>query len=192
MHSTIMGVDATTAIIVAVVALVIVVGILALVSRRRQSSKLQSRFGPEYARAVETTGDKRHAEAELLQRAKRVQGFDIRRLSTSDRDRFVDSWRKVQAQFVDDPMDAVAHADALLGQVMEARGYPVTDFEHRSADLSVDHPVVVQNYRAAHEIALRHGRGEANTEDLRQAMIHYRALFDELVAQVGSPEMVES
>jgi hypothetical protein len=161
-----------------------VVAIVALLlSRRGKGGSLQSRFGPEYERTLEELGDKRHAEAELRQRTKRVQGFDIHPLPAEDRDRYVEAWRKVQAQFVDGPKDAVGHADDLLGQVMSARGYPVSDFDQRAADLSVDHPVVVQTYRAAHDTAVRHARGEASTEELRQAMIQYRTLFDELVGQ---------
>jgi hypothetical protein len=179
-----MHIDTTTAIIVAliVVAIVIAAGVY---MRRRSSEKLRTRFGPEYSRTVDEAGGKRAAEAQLHKREKRVEGFDIRALTAADRDRYVASWRKVQGRFVDNPKDAVTHADDLLGQVMNARGYPVTDFDQRSADLSVDHPLVVQNYRAAHDIALRHERGEAGTEDLRQAMIHFKALFDELV---GEPE----
>ena len=185
MNATIMGMNTTMVIIVAAAIILVAVAIVAatLISRRRQSGRLQSRFGPEYARAVEASGDRGHAEAELQQRAKRVAGFDIRPLPAADRNRYFDSWSKVQAQFVDNPKDAVVRADELVGQVMEARGYPVTDFDQRSADLSVDHPQVVQNYRAAHDIALAQERGEASTEDLRQAMIHYRSLFDELVGQ---------
>jgi hypothetical protein len=107
----------------------------------------------------------------------------------ADRDRYVASWRKVQAQFVDDPKSSVTQADQLLGEVMSTRGYSVSDFEQRAADISVNHPLVVENYRAAHEIAVRHARGQASTEDLRQAMIHYRTLFDELA---GEPEMVRA
>ncbi|MHB8528419.1 MAG: hypothetical protein ACYC8V_02775 [Caulobacteraceae bacterium] len=182
MNTTILGVDATTAAIAAVIVIVVIVA-LALFIRSRRSDKLRSRFGPEYSRVIEATGDKRHAEAELNERAKRVHKFDIRPLPVADRERYVESWRAVQARFVDDPRDAVARADTLLGEVMGARGYPVADFEQRAADLSVDHPVVVQNYRAAHDIAVRHERGEASTEDLRQAMVHYRALFDEIVSE---------
>jgi hypothetical protein len=112
----------------------------------------------------------------------------IRQLAPNDRELYIASWRKVQAQFVDDPKSSVTQADQLLGDVMSARGYSVSDFEQRSADISVDHPIVVENYRAGHEIAVR-TRGQANTEDLRQAMIHYRTLFDELVRE---PEMAQA
>jgi hypothetical protein len=101
--------------------------------------------------------------------------------------KFIDRWKDVQARFVDGPARAVADADALLGEVMTARGYPVSDFEQRAGDISVDHPEVVRNYRAGHDIALRHAQGNASTEDLRQAMIHYRSLFDELVNETEAP-----
>ncbi|HEV2362889.1 MAG TPA: hypothetical protein VGS12_01690 [Caulobacteraceae bacterium] len=178
----------TTAIIIALVVVALVIAAV-LIARRQSSHRLRSRFGPEYARAVETTGDKQKAEAELRDRAKRVQKFDIRPLSAPDRDRFFAAWRRVQAQFVDNPRDAVTRADQLLGEAMSARGYPVSDFEAQAADLSVDHPMVVQEYRAGHDIAARHGEGQTSTEDLRQAMVHYRVLFDDLV---GEPEHIET
>jgi len=168
-------------IIVAVVVIAAIV-IAALVwSRRRRSDHLRNQFGPEYDRAVEEKGGRAKAEAELAEREKRVQKLDIRPLDASERRDFIDRWTEVQGRFVDDPPRAVAFADALLGQVMKARGYPVTDFDQRAGDISVDHPVVVEHYRKAHDIAMRHEKGEASTEDLRQAMIHYRALFDNLV-----------
>lgn len=176
----------TTLIIIIVVAGIAVLAIAVAAYfywQYNQSKHLQSRFGPEYRRTVEEIGDRRQAEAALHKREARVQKFDIRALTPEERARYTAAWRKTQAEFVDDPKNAVSRADELLGAVMSARGYPVSDFEQRSADLSVDYPSVVQNYRAGHDIALRHRRGEANTEDLRQAMIHYRALFDELTAE---------
>lgn len=169
-----------TLIVVIIVAVVVVLAAL-LYLRRRRSDHLRSRFGTEYDRAVKDSGGTGKAEAELLEREKRVKGLSIRPLESADRVRFTESWRKVQAEFVDDPEGSIGHADSLLAEVMSARGYPVSDFEQMSADISVDHPDVVQNYRAAHEIALRHERGDADTEALRQAMIHYRSLFEELV-----------
>ncbi len=161
---------------------VVVLGLGALLYlQRHRSEQLQSRFGPEYDRAIKDTGDKSKAEADLLEREKRVKSLSIRPLEPADRKRFTDSWQKVQGEFVDNPEASIGHADSLLAEVMSARGYPVSDFEQMSADISVDHPGVVQNYRAGHEIALRHKRGDANTEGLRQAMIHYRSLFEELV-----------
>ena len=169
------------------VVLVLLAGIVALIVHNRRRANLRTKFGPEYARTVEEVGSSRKAEAELAEREKRVATFQIRPLSPQQVDMFTDGWMKVQTQFVDDPQGAVSRADVLLTEVMEVRGYPIVDFERRSADLSVDHPEVVQNYRSAHDIAIRHARGEADTEDLRQAMIHYRALFEELVHEPGEP-----
>jgi hypothetical protein len=149
---------------------------------------LRTQFGNvEYARAVEKGGNVRHAEAGLEERAQRVEAFHIRRLGSGDRARFVESWRGVQAGFVDAPAGAVTAADTLLGDVMSARGYPVSDFEQRAADMSVDHPLILENYRTAHEIALRQMKGQASTEELRQAMVHYRTLFEELVNEPTMP-----
>jgi len=156
---------------------------LALFLMNRRTQHLKSRFGPEYTRAVEDTGGRLKAESALREREKRVQALSIHALSSNDRSRYLAQWQKVQTQFVDDPRGSIAAADELLGDVMSTRGYPVADLEQRSADLTVDHPVVVENYRAAHAIAARPDQGEAATEDLRQAMIHYRALFDELVGE---------
>ncbi len=126
-------------------------------------------------------GSRRKAEAALDERADRVERLHIRPLSAGDRARFVEAWGRVQARFVDGPGGAVIDADQLLGDVMSTRGYPVSDFEQRAADISVDHPLVLAHYRAAHQSAVRQTQGQATTEDLRQAMIHYRTLFEELV-----------
>ncbi len=174
--------DNNTLLLAIVALLVIVVVVVALLtSRRRHSEELKDKFGPEYDRTVEEYGDKNKAEAELQARAKRVEAFDIHPLKPGERERFAEEWRTTQAEFVDDPGKAIADADRLVKQVMEARGYPMGDFEQRAADISVDHPNVVNHYRAAHEIALREAKGKANTEDLRQAMVHYRALFEDLL-----------
>lgn len=175
--------NTTLAIIIAVAVVILIliaVGIFLFVQNRR-SKRLQARFGPEYQRAVAETGDRGKAEAKLYKLEKRVDSFSIRALAPEERARYVNTWRGVQAEFVDKPGEAVNHADELLAAVMSARGYPVSDFEQRAADLSVDHPNVVQNYRAGHEVAVRNHHGEADTEALRKAMIHYRALFAELV-----------
>ena len=168
---------------------VLVAGVTAFLwHRKRRTERLRTQFGgAEYARAVEKGGTRRHGEAGLEERAQRVDGFHVRPLAASDRAHFVESWRGVQARFVDGPAGAVTEADHLLGDVMSTRGYPVSDFEQRAADISVDHPMVLENYRAAHEIALRQTRGQATTEDLRQAMVHYRTLFDELVNEPEVP-----
>lgn len=170
-----------TEIVLILILALIVLGGLWLWMRRRQSDALKDRFGPEYDRTVERVGDERKAEAVLADREKRVSAYTIKPLAPDMRNHFIESWRLVQAQFVDNPDYAVTRADDLLSEVMRARGYPMADFDHRAEDLSVDHPEVVENYRRGHDIALRHAHGEANTEDLRRAMIHYRTLFDDLV-----------
>lgn len=178
-------ISSTQIVIAIAVAVLMVAGIAFwLFGRKRRTEKLRTKFGgPEYTRAVQEGGSRKKAEAVLDKRTKRVEGLHIRPLAAGDRARFVESWGKVQARFVDGPGGAVTDADQLLGDVMSTRGYPVSDFEQRAADISVDHPRVLENYRAAHQCALRQTRGQANTEDLRQAMIHYRTLFEELVAE---------
>jgi hypothetical protein len=158
--------------------------------RKRRSQQLRNRFGPEYDRVVEESGDPRRAETELERREKRLERLHIRSLSANDLRRFTEAWRSIQAQFVDDPKGAVREADRLVGEVMQARGYPVADFEQRAADISVDHPHLVENYRAAYDIATRDKRGEASTEDLRQALVYYRGLFEELL-EVREPALRE-
>lgn len=171
-----------------ILSIIVIIAVVAfLLIRNRRTGQLRSKFGPEYDRTLDQAGHPSRAEAELREREKRVSRFDIRPLGAEQRDAFLGYWQRVQAEFVDDPHGAVTRADALLGDVMSARGYPVADFETRSADLSVDHPSVVQNYRAGHSIAIAHARGEADTEDLRQAMIHYRELFEELVDDRPAP-----
>lgn len=168
-------------IVVAIVAVLIIVWV---VVRNQRTAKLRRRFGAEYDRTVRESGAQR-AETELLQREKRVEKFPIRQLAAEERERFITEWRAIQSRFVDDPRGSVGQADLLVERLMQARGYPVTDFEQRAADISVAHPSVVDNYRAAHLIALRHRQGQATTEDLRTAVIYYRSLFDELL-QTGS------
>ncbi|HLY42575.1 MAG TPA: hypothetical protein VKR52_15270 [Terracidiphilus sp.] len=170
------------AVALVVIVLAIAVAIIVFYEKRR-SARLRSQFGEsEYERAMaEGGGNRRRAEAKLFEREKRVKSFHLRDLSSSDRARFEADWDRVQAHFVDAPTAAVAEADQLLGEVMSTRGYPVGDFEQRAADISVDHPQVTENYRAAHDIAVRQANGQASTEDLRRAMIHYRALFEDLM-----------
>jgi hypothetical protein len=159
-------------------------------SRKRRTQRLQAQYGSaEYNRTVRAGGSRRQAESQLDKRAQRVDGLNIRPLAPGDRARFVESWARVQARFVDGPGSAVTEADQLLGDVMSTRGYPMSDFEQRVADISVDHPLVLDHYRAAHQGALRQTRGEASTEDLRKAMIHFRTLFEELVRE---PEAAQS
>jgi hypothetical protein len=172
-----------TEIVLGLLVVLLAVIAVALWMRARRTAALKSRFGPEYERTVHETGSEKKAETMLAEREKRVAKYTIKPLPPEMRDHFSDSWTKVQAQFVDDPSYAVTRADDLLGEVMAARGYPVKDFDQRAADLSVDHPKVVQNYRTAHDVALRHADGQASTEDLRKAMIHYRALFEDLTIE---------
>ena len=164
-------------IAVAVIALLIVIW---AVMRKRRTVVLRENFGPEYDRVVKQHGATR-AEAVLEERQKRVEKFSLRTLTVDERERFITEWRFIQSRFVDNPTDAVNEADRLVTGLMQFRGYPMTDFEQRAADISVHYPRVVDNYRAAHEVALRHQRGEASTEDLRSSMIYYRTLFDELL-----------
>jgi hypothetical protein len=172
--------DPKIAIVVAVVVVVVVLAIVWMIARKRRTEALRQRFGPEYERTVREHGPGR-AETVLSEREKRVDRFQIRELEADEREKFVTEWRLVQSRFVDDPKRAVRDADQLVNQLMQSRGYPMSDFEQRAADISVDHPRVVDNYRAAHVIALRHQKGEASTEDLRNAIIYYRSLFDDLL-----------
>jgi hypothetical protein len=171
-----------TALAVAVILTVAVFAWLYVQRRRRSTTaEMRQRFGPEYERAVGEQGPERRAEAQLAAREKRVEQLKIHDLDSAKRELFAGQWQVLQSRFVDDPKAAVMEADALVSTFMQARGYPVADFNQLAADISVDHPRVVANYRSAHEIVLRLGKGEANTEDLRTAMIHYRSLFEELV-----------
>jgi hypothetical protein len=173
-------------VLILVVAGLVAGALIFLAVRKRRSQKLRQRFGPEYDRVIQHEGDVGKGEQVLEFRQKHREKYKIRSLTPTDRSSFSYRWNEVQAQFVDDPKGAVTLADGLVTDVMQARGYPISDFEQRAADISVDHPQVVDNYRAAHEIALRHNRGQASTEDLRQAMVHYRALFEELLDEEHS------
>jgi len=170
-------------LIVAVVALTV-----QLVARRKKTEQLRSTFGPEYQRAVNETGAQRAAEEELVARQQKRDKLDIVPLSAQARDRYADRWQTVQTAFVDRPASAVRDADELVTAVMRERGYPIDDFDQRAADISVDHPDVVENYRAAHRIHLSQREREVGTEEQRQAFVHYRALFDKLLATDGRPE----
>ena len=179
-------------------ALVLMAGMVAVViiaavafSRRRareRRAELQQRFGPEYERAAHELGSTRRAEQVLAERARRVDKLSLRELSAGERNRFSSAWTAVQAKFVDDPAMAVAEGSELINQVMHARGYPVEDFEQRVADLSVDHAAVIQHYRAARKISDANRSGRASTEDLRQALVHYRVLFGDLLRDAVPPQ----
>jgi hypothetical protein len=174
-------------IVIAAAAVLLLVLIAVAVVRRRKTTKLRDTFGPEYERTVADAPTKREAEAELKERELRHEEFELQPLSPSAREGYLASWERVQARFVDDPGGAVHDADRLIREVMNDRGYPVEDFDQRAADLSVDYPELVQNYRAAHGISRRNDDGEAETEELRQAVVHYRALFEELLeARAGA------
>jgi hypothetical protein len=175
--------SAQIVILLVVVAAVVVAALVYMLARKRRSQNLREQFGPEYDRVVKKEGDVSKGERLLEFRQKHRKTLDIRPLTAEDQTRFSRRWSEVQGQFVDDPSGAVALADELIMEVMHARGYPTNDFTQRAADISVDHPVVVENYRAAHDIAQRRSRGQASTEDLRQAMVHYRTLFSELLEE---------
>jgi len=168
-------------IVLAVVLAIVLVALVAVMLTRRRSAALHERFGPEYDRVVEKTGGRRAAEQELEHRTQRREQLNIRPLDAMQREAFAASWRNVQARFVDTPREAVADAEALVRDVMQQRGYPVGEFDQQEADLSVDHADVLNHYRAAHEVAVRDANSEATTEDLRAAMVHYRAMFDSLL-----------
>lgn len=177
----------TVAIIVAVVAAAVLAAAAALYFQwsRNRGHRLQETFGPEYDRTVRTMGSRRAAEHELEQREKRVQEFQLEELTAEMAQTFAVEWEQVQAEFVDNPRMAIERANSMIMRAMQARGYPLTEFETRTADISVNYPQTVQRYRAAHEIADKSARGKATTEELRQAMVHYRALFEDLI---GTPQ----
>jgi hypothetical protein len=178
-------------IVLIILAAVVLIAVAIVLAVRRRSERLRERFGPEYDRTVEQAGGRRSAESELAARQRRVDSLDIRPLDLEARDEFARQWRDAQARFVDEPAQAVAIADRLVAEVMRERGYPVEDFEQREADISVDHPRVVQNYRAGHALSMAAQQGRAGTEDLRQAMVHYRSLFEELLESgIEEPEIV--
>ncbi len=183
--------DNTVVYVIIALAIVAIVIVGALVSQRRtraRSAELRRQFGPEYDRAIEQNGNRAKAERALLARARRVNHFRFQELGAGDRRRFEATWARIQAQFVDDPAVAVASANQLISEVMRARGYPTDDFEQRVEDLSVNYPTVVQHYRAAHQLGLsaRARNGQTSTEDLRQAVVHYRVLFAELLQDANA------
>lgn len=171
----------TQMVVVAVVVVALIALALWMFARRRQTDHLEKRFGPEYGRAVDEFGGRDKAEAELRAREKRVDQLQLAPLSPADAQRFSNEWRRLQARFVDNPGESLAEADGLVRELMQTRGYPMGDFERRAADISVHHANVVDHYRAAHAIAEREQNGPVDTEASRQAVIHYRALFSELL-----------
>jgi hypothetical protein len=173
--------DTRTVVVLVIVIAAIAIAAAIVISRRRRSEHLRTHFGPEYDRTVQMQGNPAKAEAVLVEREQRVKKFSLRPLPPVDRERYAGEWATVQRRFVDDPSTAVTQADRLVTTVMAARGYPMTDAEQREADISVTHPNLVQNYRSARELTQRHAAGESSTEDLRQAMVHFRSLFDELL-----------
>jgi hypothetical protein len=172
----------TTLSIVILVCAVVAIAVLAwYFLHQRRTQQLRHQFGPEYQYAVTQYGGQSKAEEALLQRQKRREKLHIRPLSANEKERFSEEWSGVQKRFVDDPPGSIREADDLVSEVLKARGYPMAEFDHRAEDISVDHPMVVRNFRAAHEIALRHEQRQATTEDLRQALVYYRELFDDLL-----------
>lgn len=183
-----MNLNPMQAILIVVVVLAVAAAIF-FALRAQRTRRLQERFGPEYERAIEESGSAMRGEQRLANLEKRVAHYNIRPLTLAERERFGEAWRTVQAKFVDEPQAALQQGDRLVNEVMATRGYPMANFDEQAADLSVHHAVVVEPYRAGHEIAIRQADGQASTEDLRQAMIHYRKLFDELVSE---PEPVRT
>lgn len=173
----------STYIIIAVVLVLVVIGaILApIFARRKRSERLHDQFGSEYDHTVQAMGDEKKAHQELDERQKHVNSLNIQPLTVESRDRYLADWAAVQSRFVDEPGQAIVDADRLIVEVMQARAYPVSDFEQRAADISIQYPALVSNYRAAKEIATKNKQDEANTEELRQALIYYRSLFEELL-----------
>jgi hypothetical protein len=173
--------DPKVVVAIIVVLAVILIAAIVIARRRNRSAHLKQHFGPEYERELQQRGDPAKAEAALAEREARVHKLTIRDLPATERAAYADEWAAVQRRFVDDPSLAVTEADRLVNRVMNARGYPMADFDQRAADISVNYPGVVQNYRSARDIVVRHTSGRASTEDLRQAMVYYRSLFDELL-----------
>lgn len=168
--------------IVIIAAIVILVALIAwAATRKRRTDELRERFGPEYDRALSRDGSRKEGESELRERVERHDALNIQPLNADEASRYQQEWRDVQARFVDAPDESLRRADGLITEVMQRRGYPMSDFEQRSADLSVDHAQTVQDYRAAHAVSMQTSRGQASTEDQRQAMVHYRALFDDML-----------
>jgi len=181
-----------TTLIIAVVLIVLIMGVilaLGFISRRKRSERFQDKYGPEYDRTVKSAGNDKKAQAEMDGREKHVDTLNIRPLTDSERDGYLSEWMPIQAKFVDQPGQATVEADRLIMKVMQMRAYPVSDFDQRAADISIKYPTLVGNYRAAREIAVKNEHQQASTEELRQALIYYRSLFDELLrTETVTPE----
>jgi hypothetical protein len=175
----------TTYLIIAVVLVLVIVGVIlgAIFSSRKRSQRFHDKFGPEYDRTVKTMGNQKKAQTEMDDRQKHVDTLNIRPLSIGERDHYLADWTAIQAKFIDQPGQATVEADHLIMEVMQKRAYPVSDFEQRAADISVNYPALVSNYRLAREIAIKNEHHQADTEELRQALIYYRSLFDELLKE---------
>ncbi|MBU9764197.1 hypothetical protein FR943_10125 [Mycobacterium sp. TNTM28] len=171
-------------VVVAAVIVLLAVVVVAAMMRQKRSERLREQFGPEYEHAVESAGGQRAAERELLARERKHNKLKINELTPESRTRYVEAWAVTQAGFVDNPAKSVGEADRLVTEVMRERGYPIDDFEQRAADISVDHPKVVEHYRSAHILHLAQEQGEIGTEAQREALVHYRALFEQLVGAV--------
>jgi hypothetical protein len=179
-----MNINNTTQLVLVAVIFLIIGGVIAMAAMRVQRTKrLKDRFGPEYERAINEIGDKRQAEDELDARLAHVNTLDIRPLAAEEVNRYALEWQKTQTEFVDEPLSALQKADRLIREVMKARGYPVEDFEQRAADISVDYPELVSDYRGMHMIAVKEKEDEVSTEEMRQAMVHGRTLFENLIRQ---------
>jgi hypothetical protein len=187
-----MNITNTTQLVLVAVVFLIVGGLVGMALMRVQRTKrLKERFGPEYERAVNEVGDKRQAENDLEARLDHVKSLDIRPLSAEEIERFTNEWKETQTEFVDEPHAAIQKADHLIREVMKTRGYPVEDFEQRAADISVDYPELVTDYRGLHLIAVKEVEDQVSTEEMRQAMIHGRALFENLIQQESNAEAID-
>jgi hypothetical protein len=181
----------TKYLIIAVVVVLVILGAILgpIFARRKRSERYHDQFGPDYDRTVKTMGNEKKAQTEMDERQKHVETLNIRPLSVSERERYLADWAAVQAKFIDQPGQATVEADHLIMEVMQIRAYPVSDFEQRAADVSINYPALVSNYRAAREIAIKNERHQADTEELRQALVYYRSLFDELLkTETVAPE----
>src|SRR6201996_5611343 len=180
--------DPKVLVAIIVVLAILVIAVVVIARRRQRSTHLKHQFGPEYDRVVQVHGNAAKAEDALAEREARVHKLTIKELPATERAAYADEWAAVQRRFVDDPSMAVSEADRLVNRVMNSRGYPMADFDQRADDISVNYPVVVQSYRSARDIFVRHSSGRASTEDLRQAMVYYRSLFDELLGTQATAE----